>query len=427
MRTRFFIWRFAALVAPFAISGIVWAADPEFYYYYRGAKRALELDEAQIAVKLTSRSISGSTPTAADAKAFVGRASALGYRADEGVAFRPGGWIKVESKSAVKKLTSGSQATRKEKHGGSAVRIMSSGFSIFSFRISGWPNRPTALLRLIRTSAHLSIVSLLLLLPLRVLSQDLQWTQRMPVPPLDATLVDLVYAHDRIFAADVAWGIWSSVDGLRWERHAVPAAFGPHIRFENGRFFASNSTSVDGVEWVVRKPAEGYKAAFDSRNVTWLGDRYFAASYDLAARKIVFATSIDGINWQTRLGEVDFQPGAIAVGGKTIVIQGQQSDGRAAALVSSDGELWSAYVIHPEPSFKNLAYGNGMFVAVGYDSRQISGGGAIYWSPDGKSWTGFNLDGLWLEKIRFAGGQFVSVGGNGSHHARPVTGTTDIL
>jgi len=261
----------------------------------------------------------------------------------------------------------------------------------------------------------LSIVSLLLLLPLRVLSQDLQWTQRMPVPPLDATLVDLVYAHDRIFAADVAWGIWSSVDGLRWERHAVPAAFGPHIRFENGRFFASNSTSVDGVEWVVRKPAEGYKAAFDSRNVTWLGDRYFAASYDLAARKIVFATSIDGINWQTRLGEVDFQPGAIAVGGKTIVIQGQQSDGRAAALVSSDGEQWSAYVIHPEPSFKNLAYGNGMFVAVGYDSRQISGGGAIYWSPDGKSWTGFNLDGLWLEKIRFAGGQFVSVGGNGSH------------
>jgi len=91
-------------------------ADPEFYYYYHGAKRELELNAAEIAVKLASRGNSGNKPSDADAKAFGQRASVLGYRADDAAAFRPLGWIKLATKSAVTNTKTPPGATQKEIH-----------------------------------------------------------------------------------------------------------------------------------------------------------------------------------------------------------------------------------------------------------------------------------------------------------------------
>lgn len=91
------------------------AADPEFYYYYHGAKRALELDASQVAVKLTSRGNSAQKPNANQAKAFADQASALGYKSDEANGFLPGGWITLATKSAAAKANVSPSATLKER------------------------------------------------------------------------------------------------------------------------------------------------------------------------------------------------------------------------------------------------------------------------------------------------------------------------
>ena len=80
------------------------AADPEFYYIYRGEKRALTIDESRVAVKLSSQQHSAAVPMDAAARGFASRAGGLGYVAAEGTGYRPAGWIKLETKSAMAKL-----------------------------------------------------------------------------------------------------------------------------------------------------------------------------------------------------------------------------------------------------------------------------------------------------------------------------------
>lgn len=91
------------------------AAEPEFYYYYRGQKKALQLDEEHVAVKLASRAKTSAKPSDSDARAFSARAGSLGYKADESAGFKGQGWIKIATRSAAAQLRLPAQASRKEK------------------------------------------------------------------------------------------------------------------------------------------------------------------------------------------------------------------------------------------------------------------------------------------------------------------------
>jgi photosystem II stability/assembly factor-like uncharacterized protein len=60
-------------------------------------------------------------------------------------------------------------------------------------------------------------------------------------------------------------------------------------------------------------------------------------------------------------------------------------------------------------TINGVAYGNGMFVAVG---NQFDGG--IYYSPDAVSWTQYdNADDNYFNQVRFLNGQFIAVGAMG--------------
>jgi len=91
-------------------------AEPEFYYYYRGAKKALQLDDEHVAVKLASRAKISAKPSDSDARAFSAHAASLGYKSDESTGFKGQGWLKVATRSASAQLRLPAQASRKEKH-----------------------------------------------------------------------------------------------------------------------------------------------------------------------------------------------------------------------------------------------------------------------------------------------------------------------
>ncbi len=78
-------------------------------------------------------------------------------------------------------------------------------------------------------------------------------------------------------------------------------------------------------------------------------------------------------------------------------------------LVASDDNEWTEIVDPTWPELNSVAYGNGVFVAVGYD-------GVILASNDTESWTKqtFPSSNAILWRVTFARGRFVAVGGGAS-------------
>lgn len=76
---------------------------------------------------------------------------------------------------------------------------------------------------------------------------------------------------------------------------------------------------------------------------------------------------------------------------------------------SADGATWTDGGIPDSVQFKSAAYGNGRFVAVGYDSF----GGIAYYSDNGFDWTAANSDGEALMGVAYGNNRFVSVGLDG--------------
>jgi hypothetical protein len=111
-----FIARMCVL-AMFCIAPLrLFSAEPEFYYYYRGQKKALQLDDEHLAVKLASRAKISAKPSDSDARAFSARAASLGYQANESTGFKGQGWLKMATRSAAAQLRLPAQASRKERH-----------------------------------------------------------------------------------------------------------------------------------------------------------------------------------------------------------------------------------------------------------------------------------------------------------------------
>lgn len=124
-------------------------------------------------------------------------------------------------------------------------------------------------------------------------------------------------------------------------------------------------------------------------------------------------TSADGTNWTTQ---------ATSQGDMRAVTYGQSrfvAVGSEAAEVSSDGINWTAGTGVSGSVLAGVAYGNGVFVAVG-----SGGGGSIYTSPDGTNWmanTSVSSSGA-LNGITFGRGTFVAVG-----PLQPTSGETAAL
>ena len=164
-----------------------------------------------------------------------------------------------------------------------------------------------------------------------------------------------------------------------------------------------------------------------STNLFWLNKvaygngRYVAAGWSSCTDFGVAFTSEDGRNWtvrangctpsQTPLGLI-----GLAHGEGTFVAVGWLG----SIYSSSNGIDWVNRMWGPFYNFDSVAYGGGLFVAVG-DGDLFSGGTTrtnIYTSPDGITWTprvsvAPPEEGRWILGVAFGAGKFVAVGYGG--------------
>lgn len=209
--------------------------------------------------------------------------------------------------------------------------------------------------------------------------------------------------------------ILTSADGLSWElrSHYYTVAGLDRFAYGNGRYlltFVSSFdtlTSTDLEEWT-RTP-----------QTTWFQQVVFGQGLFVGAEwsggRIL--TSPDGVEWT-----VAFQPDQpiwiydLAYGDGLFVAVGETDPVRqTVVLTSTDGKDWTLQVLDGQPSLKWISYGNGLFFASGPDALAIS--------DDGANWEiGPNPAGQPLAVI-YGAGRFMAVTSDGALLVADVCGT----
>ncbi len=172
----------------------------------------------------------------------------------------------------------------------------------------------------------------------------------------------------------------------------------------------SRLTSADGLEWKLEatgKEGEIYRAlAF--------GNGRFAAVGSYGGDNI-FASSADGVNWQTSKRDARYSAYLRGLGfGNSLFLAlggdpGSVGSSNPIATTSADGVTWSDIKpIAGKHILRRMAFGNGRFVGVGDRGRRA-------WSGDGFRWTDVPdvkaADAL--VDVAFGANRFVGVGLHG--------------
>ncbi len=95
----------------------------------------------------------------------------------------------------------------------------------------------------------------------------------------------------------------------------------------------------------------------------------------------------------------------VAYGNGVFVAVGGAS-GKSTILVSRDGQSWTRVSYDAQSFLNGIAYDNGLFVAVGFDETILT-------SPDGYSWTKVHGTGSalqYLNRVAYGGGRWVATG-----------------
>ncbi len=175
-------------------------------------------------------------------------------------------------------------------------------------------------------------------------------------------------------------GVWTSPDGLTWtpRRGAVPAAAWSTISFGNGKFIAAAAgifaSSTDGITWtpyVASSLSALLPSALLFANSTWV--MTFSNSTS------VIAYSADGITWSTTTYTAGNPLLSLAYGAGLFVAVGSGASG-FNVMTSPDGITWTT---RPgvNTAMQGVAYSSslGLFAAVGTNF--------VTTSPDGITWT----------------------------------------
>ena len=231
----------------------------------------------------------------------------------------------------------------------------------------------------------------------------------------------LAYGNNVHVAVGYNGQITTSTDGITWTNRT--SGFGvTYIRavtFGDGLFVAGGdsngkmSTSPDGITWTTRTSNTGN----DIYSLTY-GNGLFLAGGKASA----FSTSPDGITWTS--GDTGF-PGVnapingLAYGNGVYVAVGQYYDGsdfQARMATSTNGSSWTNRTSQFSSSnIRGVTFGDGLFVAVGFD-------GQLTTSTNGTTWnsrtSGFgSTDDIY--SVTYGDGLYVAGGEDGEMRASP--------
>ena len=158
--------------------------------------------------------------------------------------------------------------------------------------------------------------------------------------------------------------------------------------------YQKNSLSVLGT--TLGNLTSGSGANLSLNAVTYGNDKYVAT----ASTGVFYST--DGITWTSGTGG---RGGAVVYGNNKFVSLSIHN-GTGYYHVSTDGITWTSGNCGFSSSINDMAYGNGVYVAVG------SGSTSVYYSTDGVTWSIGTGASIVLYGVIFANGRFVAVGGS---------------
>ena len=151
-----------------------------------------------------------------------------------------------------------------------------------------------------------------------------------------------------------------------------------------------------GADWfIVHIPLTNYFGGFA---VTEGAGQFVAVGW-----RGTMVTSADGLHWTIGQGgaQTQFEEyWAVTHGGGGFVAVGFESyaSGPAIAATSSDGVHWEKHTLSIITTPRNVAYGNGLYVAAGSPVSMVS--------SNGRDWTA--IPSLTAQGIAFGGGQFIA-------------------
>jgi hypothetical protein len=213
---------------------------------------------------------------------------------------------------------------------------------------------------------------------------------------------DVTFGQGKFVAADNRGNILVSANGNSWKTVYSWSRLGAvefsRLLYAGGIFFASGNAgqaaSLDGLHWW---PDDPLGAALPT------GIVYVQGKFIMAGAHGVFSSS-DGLHWQAPTPGLTNGLNAIAYGNGIYVAMDNST-----FWVSSDATNWVASYRTDAAHFsslQDLAFANGLFVAVAYE-------GAAFASTDGTNWTAAIVPPAGqVRRLASAGGTFVAAGDN---------------
>lgn len=197
--------------------------------------------------------------------------------------------------------------------------------------------------------------------------------------------------------------------GVDWIVQSQPKPMNS-VTYGNGLFVAVTSegptnnvtTSSDGVTWTQRTAPPG-----NWSTVTY-GNHLFVAVANYGTHNVM--TSHDGIQWTVRTAPACVI--SVAYGNGLFVAVGYDDETNKHVITSSDGIGWTLQN-SPDERWYSVTHGNGLFVAV-----SIYGNGnttyQVMTSPDGQAWTGRTAPMHSWNSVTYGDGRFVAVSYDGT-------------
>jgi hypothetical protein len=228
-----------------------------------------------------------------------------------------------------------------------------------------------------------------------------QWRRVHPAPQ-NEVLYDVSYGNGRFIGVGENGTLVHSTNGIHWSATRMRGdALISGITFGNGQFVAVGGanilSSTTGIGW---SPAVGW-TELELQSVIFANGRFVAVGGDS------ILTSADGLNWAHAIvASGDYRRVMdVAYGNGVFVAVGHDIEGRNV-FVSTNGTHWQDVARVPA-HIDALTFANNVFVAVGDD-------GAVYTSADGLNWT--ERDSTVSQRLRgvaYGNGTFVAVGSRG--------------
>jgi hypothetical protein len=212
--------------------------------------------------------------------------------------------------------------------------------------------------------------------------------------PFTRTIQGVVFADDLWVAVGRTSGgvnltIMTSTDGSTWVDRSHNGDNGDNlwdVSYGNNAYIAVGESgikirSIDGINW-----AELSNSTVTFRSIDYSGSLFVTVGFTAGGLAPYIETSPDGTTWTSRspvAGNGNFF--GVAYGNGLWVAVGRDVPGDAYIEFSSNGITWSVASSVPAVSLVNeVAYGNNIWVAVGQTDGVRS---VILTSPDGNIWT----------------------------------------